>query len=546
MMHTGEVILRAVLSLLCAAYIAVTLAFVAFGITQARKPEHSPLSPDPAISAALREVFKPSLSGRVVGSLQVLSWTLQWPLTARDQRMAKRQNNMEVVALLSLRPHDAQSALVTLVVTVFVSGLAALDLLWTPIRVLALVILVASISLRELSYLVSSLPQRLCRSLFEPITSFFLIAVADFLSLVFCASSLRNHPGTNLEWSALRDTMIQLFNLPRQVVNIGHLAAMDGLWLLIGLIYYTAVFKSIAQVRQASRKATDYQYLATYSLYLGDADGATRYLSAIPAAERDWLWAGIGANVALVRGDFARAVELGNRARELNGETPDNGETIFRLLDATLLLPMSKLRRITFVEHLAVLGVSDIIAYSALNNQIIMLEDPDELATACRDRFPGATYPLAASLIAFVDEDLALAYQLVEQMRPERDIDRLVGVVHLAMFIYFDPDLDLDETKQKLDGWFDRNLLLIRHLATHLESSRERALALGVLGQLANLMSEMFASEPDLLARVASLRELASEIADSPEQFEQFRRASAALFRGIDDRAAPGATGQPV
>jgi hypothetical protein len=472
--------------------------------------------------------------------MQGPSLVLLWPLPGRWT--SDRNNNLDLGARFALRPHDPWAALAALLGTLVVSGLGELDLLWTPVRVSALVMLVGSISLREASYLLVSLPQRLRRSLYDPTSTFFVIAACDFLSLVLCVSSLRGPVGANLEWPSVRDAAMQLFNLPRQIVKLGDLGAMEAVWLFVGLIYYTAIVKSIAQARQATRNADDYLSLAGFSLQLGDARRANHFLNLIPADERDWRSTSIGASLSLLTGDFGRAVELRSRVKKLNDEPPDNDDTIYRLSETSLLLPLSGHRRIAFVKFLAAFRISDAIAFCILDHQALMLGDTDELVRVCGVEFPTAQYPLVASYIAFVEGDFAAARQAIEQIRPAHNIDELLCVTQLALIIDVDPDLDLSETMRRLDCWFDSNLQLVRRLATHLGSSLDQEVAMARLMLVAYLISDMFESEPEMLVHADSLRELAREIADSSEQFEKLCGMQAKVMRTIIDRESPDAT----
>ena len=213
MTHIGELALRATLSLLCAGYFLVALLIAIFGVAVTQTPDRLRLSQNPMADVLLRESTKRPLTARMVGSLQALSIAVGWPLINRGRANTKDKAMMKMMVFSALRPYDAQSASTTLFGSFVLSGLAALNLVWTPVSDIAFIVLVTSIFLREISYLISSLPQRLRQSIYNPISGFLVIAACDFLALIFSASSLRCRPGANLEWPSLREATIHLFNL---------------------------------------------------------------------------------------------------------------------------------------------------------------------------------------------------------------------------------------------------------------------------------------------------------------------------------------------
>src|SRR5262249_16845105 len=156
----------------------------------------------------------------------------------------------------------------------------------------------------------------------------------------------------------------------------------------------------------------------------------------------------------------------------------DDG-TIYRLSEASALLPLSRRRRIAFVEFLAARRVSDAIAFCVVDHQNFMLGDTDELARVCRAEFPVAEYPLVVSYIAFAEGDFAAAHRAIEQISAAHNLDELLCVTQLALIIWVDPELDLSETRREFDCWFESKLERVRHLATHLDSSLEREVVMG-------------------------------------------------------------------
>ena len=180
MTHIGELALRATLSLLCAGYFLVALLIAIFGVAVTQTPDRLRLSQNPMADVLLRESTKRPLTARMVGSLQALSIAVGWPLINRGRANTKDKAMMKMMVFSALRPYDAQSASTTLFGSFVLSGLAALNLVWTPVSDIAFIVLVTSIFLREISYLISSLPQRLRQSIYNPISGFLVIAACGF------------------------------------------------------------------------------------------------------------------------------------------------------------------------------------------------------------------------------------------------------------------------------------------------------------------------------------------------------------------------------
>jgi hypothetical protein len=390
-----------------------------------------------------------------------------------------------------------------------------------------LAIFLAAVLARHISYAFGSLPERLRRSQYGPLRGFLTVAICDALALTLCVTLLRSwRQPSEVNWAEARTTALELFNTPHQVTDIAGLTVLQIGIALIGLLYYIAVVKSGSGRKQFHRTDGDIRALANLSISAGNVTQARAWIKREQSHNFESYL--INARIALSEGEFSEAAASMRRSLRARDEDDSSDSVNIALISLATLTGTSSLIGGSFIPYLIDANSSDAIISMALDNPILLGNEPEKLAEDLLEVCPEASFPLARSLLMVYLHKIGEAIAMLGRARPGSEIEELTRLIWQCMFVLIDPDVTVADTRSYIDKWFDESYPTVREIAHGMEGAY-RKLALGRLVFLQVIFTsftEEYKSEEQESkdkSHAQLLLELASQLADSDEEVKRFR-----------------------
>jgi hypothetical protein len=487
----------------------------------------TPPSSQAHFDTIVRNIAVPSRLATVSRFLQLLQISVAWPVLIRQQLLLpKRANNLEFAARVQLRPVEINIAAFNIAVLTFAAVMGALNLVWHRLLLLIVLAVLAAVVARHVSYLLGSLPERFRRSGYNPYGSYTILAACDALSLLLSISLLRS-PGHqfHVTWPIVKSSALDLFTL-RQIPEIASESYGVALASLIGLLFYSAMLKTIFNLEQFKRTDEDLRALATTSVLTGDFAQARKWLS----EERQRTAESFNARavIELGSGNFPEAADQIRNSLRLAGGNDDQESVGLAMLSLVFGIPMSLQHRVSYIKYIMIINSSDLLALQAIETVSIMLRTPDELAlerSGEREEFvsqllgacPEEDYPLARARLMAIRGDFGEATGILERARPGSEVEEIVRLTYACTFECANPDVSMDDTNSYVARWLQESLPLIKGMLKEVTTGYRPAVVSSFVF-LSVLLDDL-----DVPGGEAVLN-LATQITDSEDQIQRMSR----------------------
>ncbi|MFF5077936.1 hypothetical protein ACFY36_12855 [Actinoplanes sp. NPDC000266] len=507
-MHGFGYVIATILLVWCLAVVAL---FCGAALRAALRPSSVPPSRQPLIDAIEREAGRRNrFVGRVLGLAFILPTALTAPIRTKTfAEFSRRPSGREWGARIRLWPDDVAMSYCALTygsVTLVIS-LAGLAPHWLTLASAAVAL--AAIVLRQLSYALRSLPERLKRSSLDPRFVFPMVVVLDSIGLLVCVSVVRaSSHGVGVDAAAMQAAAADLFAL-KKLPDIFRQQWAAAAVSLIGLLNYGVGIKSLAGLWRLERSSDDMLAIADDYISLGDLEEAREWLSKDGSVGRRSVL--VRAKLDMASGNFARAEE---RVRRYLDDA-DRETILLYLMDLYLTLPSSLLSRFAGLDYLHTTGAPDTLVSLFVNLGDRTL-DSEATRTAWHERvqrlLPEHSYPLAHAQSLFIVGRRAEARRMVDSALTGTELDEVVRLVR--SFQYHLAVADDEQIDAAVEAWYADTFPIVVDLVRRLPSGG-RLPALGAILDLA--------ADTDAVAsrHGRDAYDLARELAHSDEEFNR-------------------------
>lgn len=372
----------------------------------------------------IRHITTPGRLTRITQFLLIPQVEVAWPVLIKEQILfSERTSDLEFIARLQLRPVDIRMAGFNPVVLAAVAVMGTLNLVWHILILLIVLAVLVAIVARHVTYFLGTLPERFRRSVRNPYGSYVILAACDAVSLLLCITLLHSSSHQlHLTWPIAKTSALDLFTL-RQIPEIPTLKRGDALVSLIGLLFYSAILKTIFDRAQFKRTDDDLRALAASSVVIADFGKARKWLS--EEEQRTAASYTIRAMIELGSGDFHKAeVQVRNNLR-LSDRVEDPDSVSQSMSGLTLSVPMSLELRVSYLKYTVSTYTSDVLTLMAIDQTILgprqsnqpaldLSNDAKEFASQLLDACSEQDYPLARARLMTLKDDWGEAIGILE------------------------------------------------------------------------------------------------------------------------------------
>jgi hypothetical protein len=530
-------IIHSIISVVCNIILIIYLAAFVLDILARMTPVSKRLIP-PSQQATLdilvREMATPSRTTRITTFLQIPQVELAWPILVKKQSLlSTRTNNLEYNAGLQLRPLEVSMAGFNLVLLGAVTVMGQLNLAWHILLLLTVAAILVAIVSRHISYLLGSLPERFRRSASNPYRSYVILAACDALSLLLSISLLRswNHQ-FHLSWPIVKSSALDLFTL-RQISEIASTHNHgEALISLIGLLFYSAILKTIVNLEQFKRTDDDLRALATSNIMMADFGQARKWLS--QEQQRTSASFDLRARIELAAGNFSKAADQVRDSLRLS-DKDDDPDSVNRVMSVlSFAAPMSLQLRISYVRYIINSSRSDILTLLAIDNSIVGLRPPSEsqlkLSVEAKEYAqlladcPEEDYPLSRARLMAMNEDFEEAIGILERAQPGSEVEEIIRLTSACIFECANPNVNMDHTRSYVERWLNESLPVVKDLSAGVPVN-DRPVVVSFMVLLSNWLDFL-----EIQGSKAVL-DLATPFADSAGQLQRMNAAWHGILR---------------
>jgi hypothetical protein len=348
------------------------------------------------------------------------------------------------------------------------------------------ILVLANVWSRQLGYLLatSSLAASLRAGPGSPQLRFLVICAADLASLVLALTATR-HWG-EISKIGLGDfiDLVAMLLSPKDIAEAlkGGVAKLPELLALgSGLLYATAMVKTVFKRDQFARTPLDYSTLALQHLCLGDQEGAKEWLLQTDEVSEESQLARCAYFLAL--GDFGRSRAHAGRSLSSLGVADTDEHAVEFMAGALVNIDVPTERALGLVEYALSLGLPERTVGSVCMVLIKRVDvSPRLVLELIMRRKATDQYPLTISGIQIQLHQYAKAREILESLRTRNAFEEALRRCLLLHAALEGTNGRGSAQKTRLEMWADRNLEDIKHLALQCESEQERKIVLRELG----------------------------------------------------------------
>lgn len=451
---------------------------------------------------------------------------LSWPVLIRGGRsFENRRNDRQFASQYRLRPPDRQIAFGLLATGSVTAALVHVGWAWPPLLTTLLILLLVAVSCKEISYLVTPLPDRLRRSNRSPWLHFVWIAVIDALILAISVAGLWAASTTGrITPEVIRSAFSGLFDLPRNLVDLVDLSVPALVVAGIGFVYYAAFLKTILDRTHFNRSNEDFRQIASALVMSGNVEEAGSWITNDKERSAASYW--VRCQIALASGQLKRADDAAGRYLVAREEDNTELKRIVTLVDISFFAPMSPEQAVDFVRF--IVARSPDWATSAFL-PALSSEYPEIVEEAAR-LITEESHPFTHAWILQANRDYAESIDQLEHTATQSDVEDLLRLVRLCWLHIVDPSEHLAETDDYVRAWAQESLPIIREIVKSLQTD-EKLISMQVLIELETAFGFLDEQEFDPVQQ--ELGEMANELSDPPELAWNLRSI---LRRATDQR----------
>ncbi|WP_344065647.1 hypothetical protein [Microbacterium pumilum] len=430
-------------------------------------------------------VERPAVSV-IIQFLELPAFSLAWPALARTSLSAlKRKTNRQWLARYSLRPIHGQVSVFLACVLFVVLILNDANLAWKFLLASVTWLVLIAVILKEVSYLISPLPDRLRRSNVPPWPLFALVAVADATALTLAVANLRSlQDGGGRTVTRLLPSFLELINVPDNITSLLAVNVTAIPIAVVGLLYSTAMVKTLVSFSHFTRTDEDYRSLAELSVLAGNTEDGAKWIAKVK--QHDVAFRTVDMQIALASGAFDDAAIDAGRVLVSEEEPDTRDRRLMVLTFYALLLPLTSERASDFIRYFFE-NTSDSAAASFLPD--LFGEYPDEV-TAAVDGIDRESAPLTFATVMRIEGDLAKAAAVLEEARPGSELEEVVRLVALGVIHLYDPTTSEEEDEDYALRWRQSAWPVVKALSADL-SAAERVIPLMDLIRLEFALGEI-------------------------------------------------------
>lgn len=441
------------------------------------------------LSQSIAKIFQPQSVGarfnRLRDAISTIASTLAsvilWPIDfiyglSMSLRHPGEALNVEEIGLKKIGglPEFIYSFL-ALASVLAILGLGFLRVNLKVYGTITLALMVASASLRHLSYTVGtvSLPARLRRFGANPYAMFLIVIAVDFSILVMGLTAL-SLPGKldTITWQALIKTgheLLQSEGALKGILKGARPTVHELVVAFVGLLFSLALLKVLTQFGEFKRKDADYVWLAAIANRLGNFSTALRHLRNVKS------WDTQARSVEMVA--LLGVNEVDKAAQKvqllLEGEHHDTSDTrVFaEMVQACLMPHIPPSVYMAILKRGIDLNVLDAVMQDCvglvLRNKLY--QEAIALFSPVADRFP-----LSTARIYILADDSKAGIAILEAHPPVPDLDQLIGLVLTFTAYTFEEATTDDENVQNFATCASQAIPLIRKLNSKRGEQREQ------------------------------------------------------------------------
>lgn len=483
------IILQVVSAALLALYLAGIAVNTAVAIYRRFRPNVMS-SQHPILDRWVGVVQRDGRRYRLTNLLLTVQLMAAWPVLGQaGGRMLGRETNLQFRAWISLELIDRLCALFDALLIIAVALLVHIKGIGEPVALTFAAVVLAGTVFRHLSYLLVGIGDRLRLSKWAPAKILALIAVSDAITLLLIVSlALHFHFGDILSWSLIREAAAELYgfaNLP----SLPEEPPLNVAVALLGLLFYSAVIKTIFSPKTFGREDADYGKVAWSFVCAGEYAQAGAWLR--KQQEINIVTFNVRAAIGMATGDFAQALSSAVNAQNSRGEDATTDAALLRLWGLRMMaLPPDEDRTVAFLDQCLQRQASDTLLCVTFANSVssglLSLERLPEIL----GRLDADAYPIARALaLAWLDEPLA-ARQILEGASPGSEIEELLRLLYSAELNLIDSRLTDDARLEFLNDWLRDEFPVVEELSWEIPEPWKRS-ATTSLASFANLVANI-------------------------------------------------------
>jgi hypothetical protein len=511
------IILKVILTIALIIYILIGAIQAFVAVRGIWNPESRPPAKKAATDLVVRILNDRPKLAVVVQVLNLPAYSLAWPIFTRTvgpfiRRTSDRQWN----ARAALRPLYGQVSVALFVLVVVTTVLHNASLSWSPVLIAITWLVLIAVVCKEVSYLVSPLPDRLRQSSRPPWFSFLIVAAADALALTFAVANLRAPwEGGRITVSLVISSFADLFNVPGNVSDLMALTRSELLVAIIGFLYSTALVKTLVTPSHFNRTDDDYRRLAFASVATGNTADGVRWLS--NEKESNAFSHRIRCQIALASGQLDRAAAAAGRYL-VTKEHPDTKDNRIAVMgDVSIWVAMTDEEAVQFARYI-ITNASD-WAVSALLPGLLV--DYPDVSIAAAELVTEESGPLTYSRVVMMAQDeFGPATEVLERTKAGSDVEEVLRLLRLCVLHILSAGESISESDAHVRDWWRSSFPIVKELTAKLDSYEGLA-SMEALVELDVVLEIMDDEEFAQLHQEIHL--LADDMTDSPELAEKFR-----------------------
>ena len=355
---------------------------------------------------------------------------------------------------------------------------------WHPFLVVLPFAVLAGVAARHLAYLLAKLAQRLRASLSAPFPTLLVIVAADCAAITLASSLiLAPHAGAHMDLAGLRTGVLDLLAFKKLTwTTVPHDTVRELIVALTGLLFYTAVVRTLLAPGQYSRTGVDFSAIAWALLITGRVRAAQEW--ALRDKDLSRVSLSTRASIAFVSGDFKEALSKQAAARRAAGEDDSVDFCAMALFTPAFAGHFrsddAMLRR--FFSECLDAGVSDPAIIICLINATSwkLLLDARPLSVLL-PRLAEDKYPMSRSMLLGMG-DPAAARDILERAQPRSEIEKLLRLTLLAQSHAVDTTVSLEDRRDWIRQWANDALPALRELSRSIPHEWQLTAATGLAG----------------------------------------------------------------
>lgn len=462
-----------------AVVIVVYFAFAIWGLVWAvilnMRPGLFPQSQRAVQDQIFRHLHRPKAGDRLATILQQLSTELAWPLGLQEfRRLESRTSDLQFAAQSQLRSSLVSVSGILLGLCIALAGAYAWQVMPNWLLAPMLVLVLAGIVLRHLSFIVKSVTERVRRSLAIPFVAVAGTALLDALALVGAASVLTAMVSrAELTTQVFVKTAQDILN-PFNLFSIFQVPLLEKFWSLIGLIFYVALAKSILDRASYERTADDRRTIASALVICGRFSEASDWMrneqNRIPAS---WL---IRSQIAVGSGDLETASNFAARFLSDNGEEDaEFGRQLQVIAQSVFYIELASEKRVKLL-HYILEHVDDSVSCSAIPPLVVPFEDSEPIGMELLERADEDVSPLTRAVLLFNLGSQIEAIALLERTRPGLEVEEILRLVLQCHFALLCSGFSVEQKRAYVSSWLDVAAQEIVSLTVDVGKSQRHAL----------------------------------------------------------------------